>query len=146
MNENNFNQTLNGTLNENKVLAVYASHSSQITLKYQMPCFQMVNNIKCSFIKLNTIDPSFVTFLKKTHKLELSLEPSQQDVFVLFKENLNPLQPHRPLSLINSNELSYANILQTFETNKFLNLPRLSSISHFYDLCPSWTQVNFEST
>ena len=30
--------------------------------------------------------------------------------------------------------------MQTFESNKFLNFPRLSSSQHFFDLCSSWSQ------
>lgn len=49
----NFNQTLIETLEENKVFAVFASHSNHVTLRYQMPCFQMLVNIKCASIKLS---------------------------------------------------------------------------------------------
>ena len=74
----------------------------------------------------------------------------KQESLFLFKENmflsLNKYE-HRPIFSQRANEITFANILQTFETNKFLNFPRLSSSQHFFDLCTSWsqTQSNFES-
>ena len=50
--QSNFNTTLYDAIAENKVLAVFGSFSSQVTLRYQMPCYIMSNNIKCVYIKL----------------------------------------------------------------------------------------------
>ncbi len=49
----NFNQTLQETIDENKVFAIFASNTNQLTLRYQMPCLQMIGNIKCASIKLS---------------------------------------------------------------------------------------------
>ena len=51
---------------------------------------------------------------------------------------------YRPTQVIKMNKIEYANIQQLFEQNKFLNLPRLSSSIHFYDLCPSVSQFEVD--
>ena len=53
--EDNFNRTLHETIKENKVMAVFASFSNQITLRYQMPCFVISTNIKCTYVKLSKL-------------------------------------------------------------------------------------------
>ena len=73
LNRNNFNQTLMDTLDENKVLAIFASYSNQLTLRYQMPCLQMINSIKCSSIKLNSLDSSFNSYLAENFNVFLLL-------------------------------------------------------------------------
>lgn len=50
--KNSLNETIKNTINDNKVFALFLSHSNQISLRYQMPCLQMVNFIKCASIKL----------------------------------------------------------------------------------------------
>ena len=55
VNKNNFNQTLIDTLDQNKVFAVFVSHSNHITLRYQMPCLQLLGTIKCASIKLSNL-------------------------------------------------------------------------------------------
>lgn len=48
--ESNLNTTLHQTIIDNKVLALFVHSSNQLTLRYQMPCFQMSNFIRCSSI------------------------------------------------------------------------------------------------
>ncbi len=69
-------------------------------------------------------------------------------MLLLFKESLSfKKQEHKSVHKQYSNEISFASILQTFETNKFLSLPRLSSSQYYYDLCTSWsmTQTDFDA-
>ena len=40
--------------------------------------------------------------------------------------------------------LSYLDILQAFEANKFLNLPKLFNKQIFLDLCTSWTESDLK--
>ncbi len=143
LNRNNFNQTLMDTLDENKVFALFVSYSNQLTLRYQMPCLQMINNIKCSSIKLNSLDSNFNSYLAENFNVFLPTTNEKQELLLLFKENtflIGNKYEYRPCFQQQSHEISFANILQTFESNKFLNLPRLSSSQHFFDLCSSWSQ------
>jgi hypothetical protein len=50
-----FNRTLNEAIAENKVLAVFGSFKSEVTLRYQMPCFVMSANVKCAFVRLGKL-------------------------------------------------------------------------------------------
>lgn len=80
-------------------------------------------------------------------QLARSKEDKEETLF-LFKENLqgnvNPANGaiYKPAFNIRARELSYSSVLQTFEQNKFLHLPRISSTQHFYDLCSSWSNQN----
>ena len=49
----NLNATMAQAIAENKVFALFVatSNSGQLTLRYQVPCLQMINFIKCSYIK-----------------------------------------------------------------------------------------------
>lgn len=51
VNEMNLNYTLAQTIAENKVFALFVSNANQLTLRYQVPCFQMINFMKCAYIK-----------------------------------------------------------------------------------------------
>lgn len=149
VNYQNFNQTLRETIDENKVFALFASHSNQLTLRYQMPCLQMTVNIKCASIKLNSVDSTFSQYLIDSYNIYLPSVSDKQEIFLLFKENLslNKNKEHKPVHQQYSNEISFASILQTFETNKFLSLPRLSSSQFYFDLCSSWSlaQTDFDT-
>ena len=46
-----FNETLHEAISDNKALAVFVYHSNQVSLRYQMPCFQMSSYIKCVSLK-----------------------------------------------------------------------------------------------
>lgn len=78
-------------------------------------------------------------------QLARSKEDKEEALF-LFKENLqgNSVNgaAYKPAFNIRARELSYPSVLQTFEQNKFLHLPRISSTQHFYDLCTSWSNQN----
>lgn len=145
----NFNKTLYSSIEENKVLAVFGSFSSQVTLRYQMPCYVVSNNIKCAFIKLNAIEPEFREFLFDNYHIEMpdSKYDKEESLFV-FKENPSILSTqdinfnYKPSFSQKAKELTYAAILQTFEQHKFLNLPRIASTQHFYDLCTSWSHFD----
>lgn len=146
----NFNQTLQETIEDNKVLALFVANSNHVTLRYQMPCFQMANNIKCVSIKLSTVDTLFSDYLLDNFSISLPSINEKQECLFLFKENMyHSMNKHeyRPVYSQRANEISYPNMLQTLETNKFLSLPRLSSSQHFFDLCTSWSQSqsDFES-
>jgi hypothetical protein len=43
-----------------------------------------------------------------------------------------------------SRYLSYLDILQAFEANKFLNLPKLINKQIFLDLCTSWIESDLK--
>lgn len=72
----------------------------------------------------------------------------KEDVLYLFKENPNYMASddkpfdYKPSYSMRARELSFATILQTFEENKFLHMPRIMSHQHFHDLCTSWSHVN----
>lgn len=144
----NFNQTLYESIEENKVLALFGSFSNQLTLRYQMPCYLMSNNIKCAFIKLSSIDEEFRRFMSDNYHVHLpESKLEKEEILYIFKENLNsPVEKfnYKPAYNIRAKELSYASILQTFEEHKFSYLPRVSSTQHFYDLCTSWSQTNLD--
>lgn len=148
--QSNFNTTLYDAIAENKVLAVFGSFSSQVTLRYQMPCYIMSNNIKCVYIKLeDPADIDFLNFLNKNYHIDMSeSKQDKEDVLYFFKENPNLSTAdnfdYKPTYSMRARELSFATILQSFEENKFLNLPRIMSHQHFHDLCTSWSQNNLD--
>ena len=91
-------------------------------------------------------------YLKEHYKID-GLNEIKQEALIIFRENLlmavTPNVIHfsyKPVSVTKQAELSYATIQQTFESNKYLYLPRLSSMQHFYDLCPTWTPITFDAT
>jgi hypothetical protein len=66
----------------------------------------------------------------------------------MYKENLVrsvEVYSVKPVVSLKEREIAYASVLQAFETDKYLNLPRISSLLHFHDLCPSWSEssINF---
>ncbi|CAF0926373.1 unnamed protein product, partial [Brachionus calyciflorus] len=149
INQNNFNTTLKNALNDNKVFSVFISSSSQITLRYQMPCFQMVKNIKCTSIRINRASQEFKDYLAKNYKIPSDLD--KQEILILFKEKIidsddkDDKEVHRPYLIQASSELAYNFILQSFESNKNLILPRISSSSKFFDICPQWSEFDTDS-
>ena len=104
----------------------------------------------CFFIK-GSVDEDFKDYLKKNYQIDIGLaQLVRQEVLVIFKENIfavhgSQTPTYKPVLIQKQNEIPYANILQAFESNKHLNLPRLSSGDLFYDLCPSWSIMNFDS-
>lgn len=140
----NFNETLNQIISENKVFSLFLSTSNQVTLRYQMPCFQFTNLIKCSSISLNSIDEEFKNYLNRYFGIDISSKfLNKQEIVVIFKENTALLPSsidffYKPAFISKVNEFSFENIIKIFESNKQLNLPRLSSLQHFFDICPSW--------
>ncbi len=140
LNENNFNETLQKTVGENKVQAVFVSTSNQISLRYQMPCFQMNALIKCTAIKKDSLDSNFRAYLQKNHKVNVKSIGKEQEMLLIFKENLMLTGRqvdflYEPVVLHKTDEISYATIQQTFDLNKSLYLPRLSSNDHFEEVC-----------
>lgn len=147
----NFNRTIYESMEENKVLAVFASFSNQVTLRYQMPCYLMSSNVKCAFIKLGAIDNDFREYLSENYKLDLAESKlEREEIMYVFKENLNAPATsidkfsYKPAYNVRAKELTYASILQTLEEQKFLHLPRVTSTQHFYDLCTSWSQTDLD--
>jgi hypothetical protein len=77
----------------------------------------------------------------------------KEEVLVIFKESMfaSPLSSqifnYKPAVVQKSTEFAYSTMHQLLDTNKHLNFPRISSLQHFYDLCPSWFshQAYFEN-
>jgi hypothetical protein len=42
-----------------------------------------------------------------------------------------------PVKTLQTNEISFSSFIQTFETNRYLDIPRITSKSVFEELCPS---------
>ncbi len=136
-----FNQTLIQTIADNKVMALFLYTSNQLTLRFQTPCLQMITSIQCVSIKLASMDEKFRDEMETHFAVEtnsLIENGGKQEVLVIFKENMGTINVHKPAYSSRASELSFASILQVLETNRLLNLPRLSSLQHFYDICPSW--------
>ncbi len=51
---------------------------------------------------------------------------------MLFKESSN-----NPVLTLQMNDISYNTFTQTFESNKYLNIPRITSKEVFNELCPA---------
>jgi hypothetical protein len=51
---------------------------------------------------------------------------------MIFKESNN-----NPVLTLQMNEIPYTNLIQTFESNKYLDIPRITSKSVFDELCPA---------
>jgi len=140
LNENNFNETLQQTLRENKVQAVFLSATNQISLRYQMPCFQTNGMIKCAAIKKDSLNSNFKTYLQKNHKVNVKSIGKEQEMLLIFKENFKSTShqadfSHEPVVMHKMDEISYSTIQQTFELNKSLYFARLSSNDHFEEIC-----------
>lgn len=140
---NDLNDTLFQSIKDNHVFAIFFSTSNQITLRYQMPCFQMTGLIQCASIKLNSIDENFKKYLNNHFGIDVTFSQTyKQEMLVLFKENtvnVNGNFIYKPSLTSKANEFSYSTILQTFESNKLLIMPRISSLHHFFEICPSWS-------
>jgi hypothetical protein len=99
-----------------------------------------------SFCKKDSIDASFHEFLATNYFMQLSRsKEDKEEALFVFKENLQASHNninYKPAYNIKARELTYPAILQTFETSKFLHLPRISSTQHFYDHCTSWSNQN----
>lgn len=55
VNQDNINSTLTHTIAENRVFALFVSNANQLTLRFQVPCFQLSNFIKCAYIKQSNL-------------------------------------------------------------------------------------------
>lgn len=147
VNQFNFNKTLQDAINDNKVFSVFISHSNHVSLRYQMPCFQMVKNLKCASVVFKNMEPEFKNYLSKNFKIPLDL---MQETLTLFREKTNIDEEnqdiHRPFLIQASAELSYETLLQSFDSNKNLILPRITSRSKFFDLCPSMSEFEIDSS
>ena len=138
-----FNETLNRAIPDNKVFYVFITNSNQLTLRFQMPCFQAQLTSKCAWMCQSKLDEASRAHLKKHYALDVTTSiETRQDMLAIFKENMAVATnewwtQHRPAYTSKSSEFTYASLLQLFELNKHLNLPRLSSLQHLYDLCPS---------
>lgn len=140
---NTFNQTLDKTLGDNKVFALFIqskaseTSSSEVTLRFKMPCFQLSHFIKCTTLnpKQNTWDKNFLTLIEKFYRIQV--KDSKEKLYI-FKG------PARPALQLTSSQqtLNFNEILDFFNANKFLDLSRLSSSAHFYDLCPTESTSN----
>ena len=42
-----------------------------------------------------------------------------------------------PVKIVLMNEIPFSNFIQTFETNRYLEIPRITSKTVFDELCPS---------
>ncbi len=88
---------------------------------------------------LEYTDSKFRNYL--INNFDISLPVTKSEILWIFKEdvnfNLNKIN-YQPSLEIKNTQLTYETIFKTLKTNKFLNLPRLSSAQHFYELCPSW--------
>ena len=96
----------------------------------------------------DSVDLAYSQYLLENFSIYLPSASDKQEMLLVFKENLSfKKQEHKYVHQQYSNEISFASILQTFETNKFLNLPRLSSSQYYFDLCTSWsmTQIDYDA-
>jgi hypothetical protein len=73
-----------------------------------------------------------------------------QDILLIFKENkIKVANSNIQFKSINSpttfsDTLMYSDILETFEKNKFLILPKLTTSKRFNELCSSWTKLDLK--
>lgn len=89
--------------------------------------------------------------MESNYNLNVASGSSQirEETLVIFKETMfasldsGSVLNYKPVATQKANELAYTAILQTFEANKYLNLPRISSSHHFLDLCPSWSPSDY---
>jgi hypothetical protein len=63
----------------------------------------------------------------------------------LYKESLLKWQTAdewsaTPVLSTRDHELPHVTVLQAFEADKLLHFPRISSLHHFHELCPSWSE------
>ena len=105
-----------------------------------MPCFQMNGLIKCTAIKKDSFNSNFKTYLQKNHKVNVKSIGKEQEILLIFKENLKSTSrpadfSYEPVVIHKMDEISYSTIQQTFELNKSLYFPRLSSNDHFEEVC-----------
>lgn len=147
VNQLNFNKTLQETIKNNQVFSLFISQSNHVSLRYQMPCFQINKHFKCASIIHKNIEPEFKNYLAKHFKISFDL---MQETLILYKENINKENEneeiHRPFMMQSSAELSYDVILQSLENNKHLILPRITSRSKFFDLCPSIAEFEIDNS
>jgi hypothetical protein len=140
---NSFNATLQQTITDNKVFALFITESSPVSLRYKMPCFQLSNFIKCTTINSKNIEKNFLESLKKSFHISVIDSFTKEKLYILKESSLN--DGGVPLNLVSTQSFSSSEILDFFKAHKFLDLPRLSSTAHFYDLCPSWFSDTIDS-
>ena len=133
---NAFNSTLQQAITGNKVFALFVTESNQVSLRYKMPCFQLSNFIKCTTINSKNVDKSFADALERYYHIGVIDSFTKEQLIILKESSLNSVSV--PLSLVKTQTFTSSEILDFLKTNKFLEIPRLSSTAHFYDLCPSW--------
>jgi hypothetical protein len=56
VNRDNFNSTMQDALSENKVFALFVTSRPTISLRFQMPCFQMNFFVKCATINTSKFE------------------------------------------------------------------------------------------
>jgi hypothetical protein len=101
-----------------------------------------------SLFTLGSIDSKFSAYFKQYFHIDVTVASSanKHEQLFVFKENLNYDEPSDFLKYAPAaqakvgNELPYATIQQTLESNKLLYLPRLSSMQHFLEICQSQQQ------
>ena len=131
-----FNSTLEQAIADNKVFALFITQSSPVSLRYKMPCFQLSNFVKCTTISSKAIDTHFGDLLHKHFRIDVK-DNFVKEKLVIFKESI----PYSALdiNLVSAQSFSSMEILDFLKRHRFLDMPRLSTSAHFYDLCPSWS-------
>ena len=70
----------------------------------------------------DSVDLAYSQYLLENFSIYLPSASDKQEMLLVFKENLSfKKQEHKYVHQQYSNEISFASILQTFETNKFLS-------------------------
>ena len=128
-----FNLTLHETLGDNRVFALFISQSNNqvnhVSLRFKMPCFQLASFIKCAYINAKKSDQTFPSSLKKHFNILILDDFNREKLFIL-KES-------EPINLVTTqSSFTSSDIFDFLAANKFLDLPRLSSMAHFFDICP----------
>ncbi len=72
-------------------------------------------------------DPDESSQLLSLYKIDVNVK--SEKLMILKEQNQKQI-------ILQANEIPYNSIVQTFETNKYLLLPRITSKSLFYELCP----------
>ena len=122
---------------------MFITQSSPVSLRYKMPCFQLANFVKCVTINSKTVDKEFADSLQKHFHVGVHVDHFVKEQLIIFKESI-PYDA-RTLNIVKTESFSSAEILEFLRTHRFLDLPRMSSSAHFYDLCPSWSSDTADS-
>ena len=125
------------TISDNKVLILFVSQSNQVSLRFKMPCFQLSHFVKCATISSKSVDKVFADSLLKIFYVNI-LDSLTKEKLYAFKDT-TLVETNLPSSIVKTETFSSTEILDFITAHKFLDLPRLSSTDHFYELCPSWS-------